>query len=242
MVKNIIEQYTFENFIVSDSNKFAHAAAKGVAEGCNNYNPLYIYSGSGLGKTHLLYAIRHAVERDFPHRKVIYTTGDDYLNELIIAIKNGKSVEFRDKFREADIILMDDIHFIAGKERTQDELLNTFNALYELGKQVVFTSNRPPGEIRYLEENIKERFESGLIVDIQAPDKDLRVAIIKKTAKQLGVLLPDDVIGYIADNIVANIFQLKGAVNLIVEYHDCMGFDITVASVNEHLMNVLTDS
>jgi len=235
-----IDEYTFEYFVVGDSNKFAHAAARAVSDGSQkqNYNPLFIYGESGLGKTHLLYAIRHAVESNFPHYNVIYVKGDDFTNDLVTAIQQGKNVEFREKYRGADYFLMDDIQFIAGKERTQEEYFNTFNTLYELGKQIVFTSDRPPNEIHQLEDRLRTRFAQGLIADIQPPDEALRLAIIRNKAEQLGVVLPDDVTNYIADNLDSNVRQLEGAVKMIIAYRDIMDDDITVESVKTRLKDM----
>ena len=235
-----IDEYTFKHFVVGSSNKFAHAAALAVADGSQkqNYNPLFIYGESGLGKTHLLYAIRHAVESNFPNYNVIYVKGDDFTNDLVTAIQQGKNIEFREKYRGADFFLMDDIQFIAGRKSTQEEYFNTFNTLYELGKQIVFTSDRPPSEIHQLEDRLRTRFESGLIADIQPPDEDLRVAIIRNKAEQLGVVLPDDVTNYIADNLYSNVRQLEGAVKMIIAYRDIMNDDITVENVKERLKDM----
>jgi len=239
-----IDEYTFEHFVVGSSNKFAHAAALAVAEGRQkqDYNPLFIYGESGLGKTHLLYAIRHAIEQKFPHFNIVYVKGDDFLNELIIAIQQGRNVEFREKYRGADIFLMDDIQFIAGKKQTQEEFFHTFNTLYELGKQVVFTSDRPPNEIYQLEDRLRSRFESGLLADIQPPDDALRIAIIRNKAQQLGVVLPDDVTNYIAENLSSNVRQLEGAVKMIIAYRDIMDDDITIVSVTQRLKDMFIGS
>ena len=236
----IIHDYTFEQFIVGSSNKFAHAAALAVAEGRQrqNYNPLFIYGESGLGKTHLLHAIRHSIESKFPHYNIVYVKGDDFLNELIAALQLGKNIEFRDKYRGADLFLMDDVQFIAGKIHTQEEFFHTFNTLHELGKQIVFTSDRPPNEIYTLEDRLRSRFESGLLADIQPPDDALRIAIIKNKAEQLGVILPDDVIDYIANNMTSNIRQLEGAVKMIIACRDIMDEDISVAQVIKRLKDM----
>jgi len=232
-----IDEYTFEHFVVGNSNKFAHAAALAVAEGQQkqNYNPLFIYGESGLGKTHLLYAIRHSAEKKFPHYNIVYVKGEDFTNELITAIRQGRNVEFRDKYRGADLFLMDDIQFIAGKIETQEEFFNTFNTLYELGKQIVFTSDRPPHEIYRLEDRLRSRFESALMADIHPPDDALRIAIIKNKAEQLGVIMPDDVTNYIAENLNSNVRQLEGAVKMIIAYRDIMDDDITIATVTRRL-------
>lgn len=235
-----IDEYTFENFVVGNSNKFAHAAAVAVGEGRDKqgYNPLFIYGESGLGKTHLLHAIRHSIEKKFPHYKIVYVKGDEFLNELIVAIRKGWMVEFREKYRGADLFLMDDIQFIAGKMETQEEFFNTFNTLYELGKQIVFTSDRPPSEIYRLEDRLRTRFESGLLADIQPPDDALRVAIIRNKAEQLGVIMPDDVTNYIAENLNSNVRQLEGAVKMIIAYRDLMDENITVDSVKQQLKDM----
>ena len=233
-----IDEYTFEHFVVGNSNKFAHAAALAVADGKRDYNPLFIYGESGLGKTHLLYAIRHSVESKFPHYNVIYVKGDDFLNELILAIKKGENVEFREKYRTADYFLMDDVQFLAGKTATQEEFFHTFNTLHELGKQIVFTSDRPPSEMNTLEDRIRGRFQASLLADIQPPDEVLRRAIIRSKAEQLGTVLPDDVIDYIADSLDSSVRQLEGAVKMIIAYRDLMDEDITVESVKARLKDV----
>jgi len=235
-----VDEYTFENFVVGNSNKFPHAAALAVAEGQQNqnFNPLFIYGASGLGKTHLLYAIRHAIEKKYPHYNIVVVKGDDFTNELIFAIRQGKNIEFREKYRGADMFLMDDIQFIAGKVETQEEFFNTFNTLYELGKQVVFTSDRPPQEIHRLEDRLKNRFESGLLADIHPPDDLLRIAIIRNKADQLGVILPDDVTNYIAEKLTSNVRQLEGAVKKLIAYRDIMDDEITVANVAKILKDM----
>jgi len=232
-----IDEYTFENFIVGISNKFAHAAALAVGEGRQKqgYNPLFIYGDSGLGKTHLLHAIRHSVSKKFPHYKIVYVKGEEFMNELIITIQQGGMVEFRKKYRDANLFLMDDIQIIAGRTETQNEFFNTFNSLYEVGTQIVFTSDRPPDDMLRLDDRLKTRLQSSLQADIQPPDVELRVAIIRNKAKQLGVTLPDDVINYIADELTSNVRELEGIVKVIVAYRDIMDDDITVASVAKHL-------
>jgi len=239
-----IEDFTFENFVVGNSNKFAHATAVAVAEGYvrPGYNPLFIYGESGLGKTHLLHAIRHAIAKKFPHFNIVYVKGDDFTNDLIAAIQQGKNIEFREKYRGGDVFLMDDIQFIAGKISTQEEFFNTFNTLFELGKQIVFTSDRPPNEIYRLEDRLKSRLESSLIADIQPPDSELRIAIIRNKAAQLGVILPDDVIDYIAETMDSNIRQLEGAVKMIIAYRDIMDEDITVTTVANRFKEIFKAS
>jgi len=235
-----IEDYTFENFVVGSSNKFAHAAALAVSDGRvkQNYNPLFIYGDSGLGKTHLLHAIRHSIAKRFPNFNIVYVKGDNFTNELITAIQKGNNVEFREKYRGADVFLMDDIQFIAGRISTQEEFFNTYNTLYELGKQIVFTSDRPPSDIYKLEDRLRARFESSLIADIQPPDIELRIAIIRNKASQLGVSFANEVTFYIAETLTSNIRQLEGAVKIIIAHRDIMDEEITVASVT----NILKES
>lgn len=236
------EEFTFERFVVGNSNKFAHAAAKAVAEGqIKNFNPLFIYGESGLGKTHLLHAIRHAVSKKHPDYNIVYVKGDDFTNELILALQVGKNVEFREKYRGADLFLMDDIQFIAGKIQTQEEFFHTFNTLYEANRQIVFTSDRPPNEMTRLEDRLKTRFESGLLADIQPPDYETRMAIIKNKAQQLGLFLPDDVSTYIAENMTSNVRQIEGAVKKVMAYRDLMNDSITVSSVSKAIKDMLKE-
>ncbi|MEL4107110.1 chromosomal replication initiator protein DnaA [Oscillospiraceae bacterium CM] len=236
------EEFTFERFVVGNSNKFAHAAAKAVAEGqIKNFNPLFIYGDSGLGKTHLLHAIRHAVAKKHPEYHIVYVKGDDFTNELILALQVGKNVEFREKYRGADLFLMDDIQFIAGKIQTQEEFFHTFNTLYEANRQIVFTSDRPPNEMTRLEDRLKTRFESGLLADIQPPDYETRMAIIKNKAEQLGMFLPDDVSDYIAENMTSNVRQIEGAVKKVMAYRDLMNDSITVSSVAKAIKDMFKE-
>lgn len=216
-------QFTFERFIVGASNRYAHAAAMAVAESpATSYNPLFIYGNSGLGKTHLLYAIGHAIKKTHPSYRIVYAKGDDFTNELISAIQTGKNIEFREKYRQADLLLMDDIQFIAGKVQTQEEFFHTFNTLFEAGRQIVLTSDRPPMEMLRLEDRLKSRFEGSLIADIQPPDFETRVAIVKNKAQRLGIILPDKISHYIAENITANIRQIEGTVKKIMAYRDLL--------------------
>ena len=224
------DDYTFERFIVGSSNKFAHAAALAVSQRpAAENNPLFIYGNSGLGKTHLMYAIANVLRRTHPEYRIIYVKGEDFTNELITAIQEGNVQAFRNKYRMVDLLLLDDVQFIAGKERTQEEFFHTFNALYEAKKQIVLTSDRPPKEINTLEDRMKTRFEWGLLADIQPPDFETRIAIIRDKAVKMGVELPDDVSNYIAENIQANIRQLEGAVKKIKAMHELMGERITVS-------------
>ena len=218
------EEYTFERFVVGNSNKLAHAAALAVAEHpAENYNPLFIHGESGLGKTHLLYAIAHTIHKNHPDYKIVYIRGEDFTNELIRDIRAGKNQEFRDKYRSADVFLMDDVQFIAGRDSTQEEMFHTFNTLYELKKQIVFTADRPPKEMLRLEDRLKTRFEWGLLADIQPPDYETRMAIIKNKAIRMGVELPEFLLQLIAENITANVRQIEGTVNKIMAYQDLIG-------------------
>ena len=206
-------EYTFDNFIVGSSNKFAHAACVAVARmPAKNYNPLFIYGPSGIGKTHLLYAITNYLREQNPNVKVIYIKGEDFTNQMIDCLSRQAMPEFREKYRDCDVLLIDDIQFIAGKVSTQEEFFHTFNALYEGRKQIILTSDRQPREIKTLEDRLKTRFEWGLIADIQSPDLELRIAIIKKKAEQVGVALPEDVLTFLAENLRSNIRQIEGAI------------------------------
>lgn len=206
-------EYTFDNFIVGNSNKFAHAACIAVANHpATDYNPLFIYGPSGLGKTHLLYAITNEFKRKRPDIKVIYIKGEDFTNQMIECMAHRTMNEFRDKYRSCDILMIDDIQFIAGKISTQEEFFHTFNALHEDGKQIILTSDKPPRDIQTLEDRLKTRFEWGLIADIQPPDPELRVAIIKKKADQIGIKISDEVLEFLAENLRSNIRQIEGAV------------------------------
>lgn len=221
------EGYTFDNFVVGSSNKFAHAAACAVADmpGLEKYNPLFIYGGSGLGKTHLLHAIAHKVRADHPDWKIVYIKGDTFTNELIQAIRSGRNQEFRDKYRFADVFLMDDVQFIAGRASTEEEFFNTFNNLYEAGRSIVLTSDRPPKDMLRLEDRLKSRFEWGLIADIQPPDYETRMAIIKNKCILAGLDMPDFLLQLIAENITANVRQLEGTLNKVMAYQELMDKD-----------------
>ena len=237
------EDYTFERFVVGNSNKFAHAAAQAVADRpAESYNPLFIYGESGLGKTHLLYAIAHTIHREHPDYRIVYIRGDAFTNELIRAIREGKNQEFRDKYRSADVFLMDDVQFIAGRDSTQEEMFHTFNSLYEEKKQIVFTSDRPPKEMLRLEDRLKTRFEWGLLADIQPPDYETRVAIIKNKAIRMGVELPEEVLTYVAENITANVRQIEGTVNKILAYRDLMGSNVDANAVTRAVRDMFKDT
>ena len=206
-------EYTFENFIVGNSNKFAHAACTAVAANpATNYNPLFIYGPSGLGKTHLMAAVVNEIKKKKPNISVVYINGEDFTNELIESLSKQQMNKFRDKYRNCDILLIDDIQFIAGKTSTQEEFFHTFNALYEDHKQIILSSDRPPKDISLLEDRLKTRFEWGLIADIVPPDLELRVAIIKKKAEQVNIEIPNDALTLLAENLRSNIRQIEGAI------------------------------
>lgn len=236
------EEYTFERFVVGNSNKLAHAAALAVAEHpAENYNPLFIHGESGLGKTHLLYAIAHTIHKNHPDYKIVYIRGEDFTNELIRDIRAGKNQEFRAKYRSADVFLMDDVQFIAGRDSTQEEMFHTFNTLYEDKKQIVFTADRPPKEMLRLDDRLRTRFEWGLPVDIQPPDYETRVAIIKNKAIRRGMNLPDPVLQYIADNITSNVRQIEGTVNKILAFQELMGESVDVDTVTRAVRDMFKD-
>ena len=236
------EEYTFERFVVGSSNKFAHAAALAVAEHpAQTYNPLFIYGESGLGKTHLLYAIAHKIHQNHPEYRIVYIKGDSFTNELIQAIREGRNPEFREKYRSADVFLMDDVQFIAGRESTQEEMFHTFNTLYEAGRQIVFTADRPPKEMLRLDDRLRTRFEWGLPVDIQPPDYETRVAIIKTKAIRRGMNLPDPVLQYIAENITSNVRQIEGTVNKILAFQELMGESVDVDTVTRAVRDMFKD-
>ena len=235
-----MEGYTFDRFIVGNSNKFAHAAALAVAEKPGvTYNPLFIYGNSGLGKTHLLLAIGQEIHEKDPSKKIAYLKGDEFTNQLIRAIKDGTGEEFRTKYRNVDLFLVDDIQFIAGKQQTQNEFFHTFNNIYEAGHQIVITSDRPPLEMSLLDDRLRTRFEGGLMADIQPPDLETRMAIIRNKAAQLGLLLSDDAVAYIAENITANIRQLEGVIKRLTAYKEILDDIITIDSVKRAIKDVI---
>ncbi len=221
------EEYTFDRFVVGSSNRFAYNAAEAVAHAPGkSYNPLFLYGDSGLGKTHLLYAIYHTIRGQHPDYQIIYVKGDEFTNELTTAIGNKSTDAFRQKYRDKDLLLVDDIQFIAGKDSTQEEFFNTFNNLYEAGKQIVLTSDRPPSDMPKLEDRLRTRFECGLMADIQPPDYETRCAIIRNKAVLLGLNMPGDIIEYIAQNITANVRALEGTINRLMAYRDLMGNEV----------------
>jgi len=234
--------FTFERFVVGGSNKFAHAAAIAVAENpATVYNPLFIYGESGLGKTHLLHAICHAILKSNPHFQITYVKGDDFANGLIAAIQAGTTADFRKKYRTADLFLVDDIQFIAGKVQTQEEFFHTFNTLYEANCQIVMTSDRAPIEIIRLEDRLKSRFEWGLLADIQPPNYETRMAIIKNKSNELGLILPDDVANYIAENITTNIRQLEGIVKKLTAYQSLLSHNPDLTSVTRAIKDMIKE-
>ena len=232
-------QFTFDRFVVGPSNRFAHAAAIAVAnKPAETYNPLFIYGPSGLGKTHLLYAIAGEINYRHPDYNIIYIKGDQFTNEMIQSLQEGKNAEFRNKYRNADLFLVDDIQFISGKESTQEEFFHTFNNLYENHKQIVLTSDRPPSDLLRLEDRLKTRFEWGLIADINPPDYETRMAVILNKSKSLGMDMPDDVCAYIAENITTNIRQIEGTVKKIKAYWELTGMEINVANVSRAIKDM----
>ena len=226
-------QFSFESFIVGPSNKFAHSAAVAVASHPGDvYNPLFIYGPPGVGKTHLLYAIANGIRKTNPDANIVYIKGDQFTNELIAAIQSGKNIEFRSKYREADLFLIDDVQFLAGKEATQEEFFHTFNTLYEDHKQIVMTSDRKPSDMLTLEERLRTRFEWGLLADIQPPDYETRMAILKNKAIKLGLNLSDDVCNYIANNITNNVRQIEGTVKKILAYRDLNDMPLDLPNIS----------
>ncbi len=233
-------EYTFENFIVGSSNRFAHAACLGVAENpacveairgegnyMSAYNPLFIYGPSGIGKTHLLHAIVNRIKTNLPEVKILYIRGDDFINQMINHLAKKTMNEFKEKYRKCDVLLIDDIQFIAGKTSTQEEFFHTFNALYEDHKQIILTSDRPPREIKPLEDRLVTRFEWGILADIQPPDMELRVAIIKKKAEQVKLKMSDEVLEFLAENLRSNIRQIEGAIKKLSAMTFLTGSEVT---------------
>ena len=236
-------EFTFDTFVVGPSNKLAYAASQAVAEHpAQNYNPLLIYGDSGLGKTHLLYAIANVIRRNDQNAKIVYIKGDDFINEFIELIRAGRGNEFRAKYREADLLLVDDVQFVAGKEQVQNEFFHTFNNLYESGKQIVLTSDRPPSEMTLLDDRLRTRFEWGLLADVTPPDLETRLAIVKNKAAALGMDLPDKIASYIAENVTSNVRQLEGTVNKILAYKDLLGSEADEETVTRAMQDIIKSS
>ncbi|SHJ84804.1 chromosomal replication initiator protein [Hathewaya proteolytica DSM 3090] len=235
-------KYTFNSFVIGNSNRFAHAASLAVAESpAKAYNPLFIYGGVGLGKTHLMHAIGHYILQNDSRSRVVYVTSEKFTNELINSIKDDKNEEFRSKYRNVDVLLIDDVQFIAGKERTQEEFFHTFNALHEANKQIILSSDRPPKEIPTLEDRLRSRFEWGLITDIQAPDFETRIAILRKKADVENLDIDNEVLVYIANKIKSNIRELEGALIRVVAYSSLTNKNISVDLAAEALKDIISN-
>ncbi|WP_419742308.1 chromosomal replication initiator protein DnaA [Paraclostridium dentum] len=240
---NLNPKYTFDTFVIGNSNRFAHAACVAVAEApARAYNPLFLYGGVGLGKTHLMHAIGHHIMEQKKDPKVVYVSSEKFTNELINSIKDDRNEEFRNKYRNVDVLLIDDIQFIAGKERTQEEFFHTFNSLHEANKQIIISSDRPPKEIPTLEDRLRSRFEMGLITDIQAPDFETRMAILRKKAQMEDIDVPNEVTVYIAKNIKSNIRELEGALTRVVAYSSLTNRTISFELASEALKDIITTS
>ncbi|MFD0050628.1 chromosomal replication initiator protein DnaA [Actinomycetes bacterium NPDC127524] len=234
---------TFDTFVIGSGNRFAHAASLAVAEApAKAYNPLFIYGGVGLGKTHLMHAIGHYVLEHNPRAKVVYLSSEKFTNEFINSIRDNKAGDFRDKYRNVDVLLIDDIQFLAGKEQTQEEFFHTFNTLHEESKQIVISSDRPPKEIPTLEDRLRSRFEWGLITDITPPDLETRIAILRKKAKAEGLDIPNEVMLYIANQIDSNIRELEGALIRVVAYSSLINKDINADLAAEALKDIIPSS
>ncbi|HEV2488755.1 MAG TPA: chromosomal replication initiator protein DnaA [Candidatus Acidoferrales bacterium] len=233
-------RYTFETFVVGSSNQFAHAAAQAVAEQpSKSYNPLFLYGGVGLGKTHLMQAIGHAIKRRNPAMRLTYVSAEKFTNEVIAAVRFDRMSSFRDRFRTMDVLLVDDIQFIAAKERTQEEFFHTFNALYDQQKQIVISSDCPPKEISSIEERLRSRFEWGLIADIQLPDLETKIAILQKKAESEKAKIDDDVAEYIARSIKSNVRELEGALIRLLAFTSLTGAELSLSTAQEVLKNII---
>ena len=239
--------YTFDTFVTGKSNELPHAIVKNIAQ-CvienklSNYNPLFLHGGVGLGKTHLMHAICHEILNKKSDARILYTTSEQFTIDLVNAIKDDRNQEFRDKYRNVDILLIDDIQFIGGKENTQQEFFHTFNALYDENKHIVITSDRPPKELYTLTERLRTRFESSGIYDINPPDYETRIAILKKKADRIGIEVSDEVLNYLAEQITSNIRELEGTIKMLKSYHDLMNRDITLTLAKEVLKDFKTEN
>ena len=231
--RTLLDDYTFENFVEGSSNKFAKAACYAVAKEPNTYNPLFIYGNSGLGKTHLLYAVINYMKKNHEGIKIVYKKCESFLDELIKAIRDGSTTEFKDKYRSCDVLLIDDIQFLAGKEMTQEEFFHTFSALYEAEKQIILTSDRPPMEIKPLEDRLRTRFEGGLLADVQPPSFELRIAIIKQKADAMGLSISNDLVEYMAERLQNNIRQIEGVLKRIYAVHSLTSAEVTKEKIDE---------
>src|SRR6056297_260975 len=240
---NLNPKYSFDSFVVGNGNRFAHAAALAVAEApAKAYNPLFLYGDVGLGKTHLMQAIAHYILKHNPDNKVVYVSSETFTNELINAIKDDKTASFRDKYRNIDILLVNDIQFLANKERTQEEFFHTFNSLHEANRQLIISSDRPPKEIPTLEERLRSRFEWGLITDIQKPDLETRIAILRKKADLENLKIPNEVVIYIADNIQSNIRELEGALIKVIAYSSLVDKEIDIDLAEKALQDLIIEN
>ena len=237
--KSVLDEYTFDNFIEGDSNKFARAACLAVAmEPATSYNPLFIYGNSGLGKTHLLYAVINYIKKNHPNLKIVYKKSEDFINELIAAITNRDTQSFKNKYRKADVLLIDDIQFLAGKEATQDEFFHTFSSLYESGKQIILTSDRPPKEIKPLSDRLRTRFEGGLLADVQKPSFELRTAIIRKKSDVMNITISNDQVNYMAERLQHDIRQIEGALKKLKALYLLNGLSITKESIDNVISSI----
>lgn len=231
--KSLIEEYTFDNFIEGESNKFARAACLAVAKEPTTYNPLFIYGHSGLGKTHLLYAVINYIKKNHTGLKIVYKKCEDFINELILSISTGKAAEFKDNYRTADVLLIDDVQFIAGKVSTQEEFFHTFSSLYEADKQIILTSDRPPKDIQPLEDRLRSRFEGGLIAEVSPPSFELRTAIIKKKASAMNILISNELVDYMAERLQKNIRQIEGVLKRLYALHSLSQTPVTKESIDQ---------
>ena len=233
-------RYTFDNFVIGSSNNFAHAAAKAVADSpARAYNPLFMYGGVGLGKTHLMHAIGNQIKENFPTYKIVYVTSETFTYELIQSIQDNTNAQFRNKYRNVDVLMIDDIQFISGKVSTQEEFFNTFNALQTSGKQIVISSDKPPMEMLTLEERLRSRFEGGLITDIQQPDLETRIAILRKKASLENIDISEDVLAFIAEKVNSNIRQLEGSLTRVIAYSKLTRRDVDIALADTALKDIV---